>query len=102
MQMTLEMPILFDQLVKLRRQQPDLVYKAIVQLFQYDPQLRWSLVLGAYQDDQISLSKAAELLDLHALELREKLIQLNIPLKLGPMSMAEAEEEIAVTESLFT
>jgi len=102
MQMTLEMPILFDQLVKLRHQQPELVHKAIFQLFQYDPQLRWSLVLGAYQDDQISLSKAAELLDLHALELREKLIQLNIPLKLGPINMVEAEEEIAVTESLFT
>ena len=38
-----------------------------------DIQAAWNLVIGAYMDGEVSLSRAAELLDLHYFELEEKL-----------------------------
>ncbi len=41
-----------------------------------DKDLRWALVVSAYLDGDISLARAAELLDMHALELRERFLTL--------------------------
>jgi len=51
------------------------------------------LVLDAYLGRQINLGKAAELLGLHELELRERFLELSIPLRLGPADLAEARSE---------
>ncbi len=56
--------------------------------------LRWSLVVDLYLDQQISLSKAAELLDMPTLELRARFAQLGIPLRSGPADLAEAKAEV--------
>lgn len=82
------------QLVKLEQSQPALVYRALDKLFAQDEALRWSLVVSAYLDEEISLARAAELLDLHPLELSEQFIEKGVPLLLGPEDEADAQAEI--------
>jgi len=79
-----------EQLVKLYDQRPELVNRAITRLIQDDQELGWSLVVGVYRDGQINLGKAAELLNMHELELRDRFIQLGVPLRVGPADLAEA------------
>lgn len=81
------------QLVKLEQSQPAMVHHALEKLFAQDQALRWSLVVSAYLDEEISLSRAAELLDLHPLELREQFIEKGIPLLIGPEDEADAQAE---------
>jgi predicted HTH domain antitoxin len=83
-----------EQLVKLQLTQPELVGRALQKIMEDDENLRWSLVINAYLDEQISLSKAAQLLGLHRLELQERLIELGIPLYIGPADKAEAQAEV--------
>jgi predicted HTH domain antitoxin len=82
------------QLVKLEQFQPALVHSALEKLFAQDEALRWSLVVSAYLDEEISLSRAAGLLNLHPLELREQFIAKGVPLLLGPEDEADAQAEI--------
>lgn len=90
-----------DQLLKLRERQPDLIDPALQRLVHENPDIRWSIVIGAYQDRQINLGKAAELLDLTELELRERFVELGIPLRIGSADLAEARAEVAATRSWF-
>ena len=84
----------FEQLISLRKSRSALVDSALQRLWREDEQLRWALVTNAYLDQQISLGKAAELLGLHEFELREKFLQLGIPLRYGPTSIEEARAEV--------
>ena len=79
-----------DQLFKLRERQPDLFELVVQRLVQGNEDIRWSAVIGAYQDKQINLGKAAELLGLAEPELRQRFIELGIPLRIGPADLAEA------------
>jgi predicted HTH domain antitoxin len=90
-----------DQLLKLRERQPDLIDAALRRLVHENPDIRWSMVIGAYQDRQINLGKAAELLDLTELELRDRFVELGIPLRIGSADLAEARAEVAATRSWF-
>jgi predicted HTH domain antitoxin len=90
-----------DQLLKLRERQPDLIDPALQRLVHENPDIRWSMVIGAYQDRQINLGKAAELLDLTELELRERFVELGIPLRIGSADLAEARAEVAAIRSWF-
>jgi predicted HTH domain antitoxin len=90
-----------EQLLKLRDQQPELVAQAIHRLVENDEDIRWSVVVGAYRDEQINLGKAAELLDLPEFELRQRFIELGIPLRIGPADLAEARAEVAAIQAWF-
>lgn len=57
-----------------------LVAVALEQLMCSNPEPNWSLVLNANLDEEINLGKAAELLGIHELELRERFIELGMPL----------------------
>ena len=83
-----------EQLNKLSRQQPELVSRAVRRLLDEDRDLRWAVVVSSYLDSEISLAKAAELLGMHALELRERFLQLGVPLRLGPANIDEAKAEV--------
>lgn len=83
-----------QQLVKLQRSQPALVGRAMRRLIDQDEALRWSLVVSAYLDEEISLARAASLLGMHPLELREQFIKKGIPLYLGPTDEPDAQAEI--------
>ena len=52
-------------------------------------------VLRDYLAGEISLGKAAELLDLSWFELKERFLRLRVPLRLGPATLDEARAEVA-------
>ena len=83
------------QLKKLAELEPDLVASALAELLQSQKALRDRVVIGAYLDGEISLAKAAELLEEHPLQLRKKLLGKGIPIKLG----AESKEELIAEAS---
>ena len=91
----------FEQLTRLSQRRPELVSKALHRLLTEDAELRWALVVGAYLDRRINLGKAAELLDMHELELRERFLELGIPLRIGPADLEEAKAEVEAVRSWF-
>jgi predicted HTH domain antitoxin len=56
--------------------------------------------LQAYLADEISLGKAAELLNLSRFELQARFLRLGVPLRIGPSTLDEARAEIEAARSL--
>ncbi len=90
-----------EQLNQLYQYRPDVVRAALRRLMSEDAELRWGLVVTAYLNRQINLGKAAELLNMHELELRERFLQLGIPLRIGAADLAEAQAEVQAARSWF-
>lgn len=59
-----------------------------------DVQAGWDRVIAAYLDGDVSLGRAAHLLDLSRFELTERFNRLNLPLRLGPANAEEARAEL--------
>ncbi len=95
------LPWAMKQLARVREARPELVDRAVEGLLQTDGELRWSVVLSAYLDHEINLGKAAELLEVHELELRERFRDLGVPLRQGSADLAEARAEADALESWF-
>ena len=95
------LPWAMKQLERVRETRPELVDRAIARLLKADGDLRWSVVLSAYLDHEINLGKAAELLEYHELELRERFRDLGVPLRLGSADLAEARAEVDALEAWF-
>ena len=51
--------------------------------------------------EEINLGKAAEILGMHELELRDRFIELGIPLRIGPVDKVEARAEAEALNSWF-
>jgi predicted HTH domain antitoxin len=83
----------FEQLCKLSEEQPDLADAALHVLRQYQPVVWQRLVIRAYLDQQISLSKAAELLGMTRLELQRQCLQQGIPIRMLSLDEVQAEVE---------
>lgn len=92
----------FTYLTKIHKQQPKLVNIALQGMLESNPDLAWSLVISAYLDGEINLGKAAEMLDVHELELRDRFIDLGIPLRIGSADKAEARAEVQALSSWFS
>jgi predicted HTH domain antitoxin len=92
----------FVQLKKLHKQQPQLVDAAVQKMVESSPDLAWSLVVSAYLGEEINLGKAAEMLRVHELELRDRFIALGIPLRVGPLDKAEARAEALALTTWFS
>jgi predicted HTH domain antitoxin len=90
-----------DQLFKLRERQPDLFGLVVQRLMQGNEDIRWAVTIGAYQDKQINLGKAAELLGLTEFELRQRFTELGVPLRTGPVDLAEARAEAEAVHAWF-
>lgn len=84
-----------EQLCKLSEAQPDVADEALQALWQQRPALLRRVVIGAYLDQQLSLSKAAELVGLTRGELQHQLVQEGIPVR-----MLSEEEVTAEVEAL--
>ncbi|MFY9822923.1 MAG: UPF0175 family protein [Thermoanaerobaculia bacterium] len=56
--------------------------------------------LRAYLAGEISLGKAAELLDLSRFELQDRFLRLGVPLHLGPATLEDAWAEIEAARSI--
>ncbi|MCB8943778.1 MAG: UPF0175 family protein [Ardenticatenaceae bacterium] len=92
----------FVHLTKLHKQQPKLVDNALQRMLENNSELAWSLVVSAYLDEEINLGKAAEMLEIHELELRDRFMALGIPLRLGSVDKAEARAEVQALNSWFS
>lgn len=91
-------PWAVKQLGKLRTSQPDLIDRAVARLLEENEELRWAVVLSAYLDREINLGKAAELLGMHELELRDRFVELGVPVRWGSENLAEARAEVAALD----
>lgn len=60
-----------------------------------DPQAAWNRILAAYLDGDISLGRAAQLLGVERFDLTARLGRLELPLRLGSATPAEARQELA-------
>lgn len=92
---------LIEDLPRLYREQPDLMQPLLRHLLAESDDLRWTLVLRAYQDQRINLGKAAELLGMHELELKERFLLLGIPIRLGATDIAEAQAEVEAIRAWY-
>ena len=64
-------------------------------------QAQYDLVLAYYLTDEISLSRAAELLDMLWLDLRTRFLRLDVPLRTAPSDLAEAQADVASAAGWF-
>ncbi len=78
------------QLEKLHEIEPDTVDTVIAELLEKEPVLGEKMIIGAYIDEEINFSKAAELLRIHPIKLREQFLSKGIPVKIG----VETKEEM--------
>ncbi|OGG50267.1 MAG: hypothetical protein A3F84_18065 [Candidatus Handelsmanbacteria bacterium RIFCSPLOWO2_12_FULL_64_10] len=88
------------QLEKLNEVDPELVNGAIDRLLGEDPALQEKVVTGAYLDGDINLGKAAELLGIHPMELRQRFLRRGIPVRVGAESVEALQAEVAAAEGM--
>mgnify|MGYP001354459517 CR=1 FL=1 len=86
------------QLGKLNEIEPTLVDEAVGRLLESDDVLREKVVMGAYLDGDINLGRAAELLGVHAVELRRRFREKGIPVRIGAESVEALQAEVASAE----
>nr|MDO8082670.1 UPF0175 family protein [Candidatus Freyarchaeota archaeon] len=82
-----------DELKKIGEVQPEVINRLISEIRRSSPEIYKSLVIGAYVDGKINLSKTAELLGVTRIELQRELKEKGVPIR-GPSKedvMAEAE-----------
>ena len=82
------------QLCKLSGEQPEIVDRALNTLWEHEPLILRRVVIGAYLDQQIGLSKAAEILGVTRLELQRQFLQQGIPVRLLSVDEVKAEVEV--------
>jgi len=58
------------------------------------PQVRWNRVIAAYLDGYINVGRAAMLLGLSVYELDERVRRLEVPRRIGPETVQEAQAEV--------
>jgi len=88
------------QLEKLLELEPDLVASALEELLRSHKVLCEKMVIGAYLDGEISLAKAAELLEEHPVQLRKKLLGKGVPIRLGVESKEDLVAEAAAAQAI--
>ena len=76
------------QLERVHETDQELVQSALSDLLERSTELREKMIIGAYQSEEISLGKAAELLNIHSLELRKRFLEQGVPIKIGVESEA--------------
>ncbi len=75
------MPWAVEELKKLSEIQPEIVENALEYISKVKPEIYRSIVIGAYIDEKISLSKAAELLGVTRIELEKEFREKGIPIR---------------------
>jgi len=70
-----------EELCKLDKIQPEVLEAVLKELWQIKPALYKSVIINAYLDEKINLGKAAELLEVHRVELEKELREKGIPIR---------------------
>lgn len=86
-----------EELKKLSEIQPEIVESALQHLWKIEPHIYKSIVISAYIDEKISLSKAAELLGITRIELEREFKEKGIPQRQLSKKDAVAEVEALKT-----
>jgi predicted HTH domain antitoxin len=87
------------QVFKLSQQQPNLVGRALDDLFHEHADLWRAVVVGAYLDREINLGRVAELLGVSRAEMQKQFIAQGVPLRIGSLDLAEARAEADAIET---
>lgn len=82
-----------EELKKLSEIQPEIVERALQHLWKVEPHIYKSIIISAYIDEKISLSKAAELLGITRIEMEKEFKEKGIPLRLLSKKDVVAEVE---------
>jgi predicted HTH domain antitoxin len=85
---------ILDELKKIEVQ-PEVINRPISEIRRSSPEIYKSLVIGAYVDGKINLSKAAELLGVTRIELQRKLKEKGVPIRVPSKEDVTAEAEAA-------
>ena len=72
----------------------------VIQKADGSAQMRWNYVLAAYLDGHISQGRAATLLGVSTYELDERFRRLDIPRRIGPETVKEAQADVLVALAL--
>ena len=70
-----------EELKKLSEIQPEIVESALQRFWREEPHIYKSIIISAYVDEKISLSKAAELLGITRIELEKEFKEKGIPIR---------------------
>ena len=81
-----------EELGKIGKQRPKRIKKILDQMFNSDPEIKRLVIVNAYLDKKINLSKAAEELGLHRLELEKQFVSKGIPVR--RISKADVAAEV--------
>ena len=92
--------VLIEQLQKIAQVDSKTVSELFRMLPKRAPELWRMLVVGAYLDDQINLSKAAEMLGKHSVELRREFLKQGVPVKIGVQNIAEVDADFKTLKNL--
>ena len=75
------------------------ISEAVRTLLQIHPRYKIEIGIQSYQNEPISLGKAAEIAGVCWEEMREIMVNREIPLRLGPSTIEEVEKEIKAIEN---
>ncbi|OGW14142.1 MAG: hypothetical protein A2035_02650 [Nitrospirae bacterium GWA2_42_11] len=70
-----------EELDKISQSKPEEIKYALYKFFDDNPEIKRAVVINAYLDEKINLSKAAEELGLHRLELERQMELDGIPIR---------------------
>ena len=86
-----------ESLEKISSVDPGIVTKALIQLWQINPELHTIVVVNAYLDGKISLAKAAETLNMTRIEFEQELRTRGIPVRMLSPEDVRAEIQAITT-----
>jgi predicted HTH domain antitoxin len=78
----------------------DAIRHAIRQYFEEDEEARTAAAVRLYQEEEVSLGKAARLADVPRQEMPDVLREHGVEVRLGPEDMEDAEREIEAARDL--
>jgi len=84
-----------EELKKLGEVQPEILNKLLDEIWKNNPEIYKSVVISAYVDGKINLSKAAELIGVSRIELQKELVEKGIPIR-----ALSKEDVVAEVEAL--
>lgn len=79
----------------------DVIQDALRHLLRTRGDLRVQLAVHRYQSEEISLAKAASLAGVSWAQMRDIMIEQDVPLRLGPETAEEAIEEVQTLRDYF-
>jgi predicted HTH domain antitoxin len=86
---------------RLYRDEEDVIQDALRHLLRGRPDLRIQLAVHRYQTEDISLAKASNLAGVSWAQMKDILVEHGVQLRLGPETIAEAEEEVTALHNYF-